>query len=165
MGPEKIVLPPPLPPIPCRHPPDPSPPPLLRDPHPLALFNKKLTPLPFLAPRTPPSPPPSRKNEKDIRNVHRDKSPAGNLPRANCKGTLISEPRFSIPCEMRFFPREEGFSLKKAVFFPFSRGKNRISQGVENLWSLISVPLALREDCGADCAYHLGPYSTVGSFA
>ena len=39
------------------------------------------------------------------------------------KGTLISEPRFSTPCEMRFFPREkgkmafvEGFSLKR----PFS---------------------------------------------
>ena len=53
------------------------------------------------------------------------------------KGTLISEPRFSTPCEMRFFPREkgrmafvEGFSLKGGVF-PFSRGKNRISQGVE----------------------------------
>ena len=52
---------------------------------------------------------------------------------------------------MRFFPREkgktafvEGFSLKKAVF-PFSRGKNRISQGAENRGSLISVPLALRE--------------------
>ena len=27
-------------------------------------------------------------------------------PRA--KGTLISEPRFSTPCEMRFFPREKG---------------------------------------------------------
>ena len=47
---------------------------------------------------------------------------------------------------MRFFPREkgktafvEGFSLTKAVF-PFSRGKNRISQGVENRGSLISVP-------------------------
>ena len=37
----------------------------------------------------------------------------------------------------------EGYSLKKAVF-PFSRGKNRISQGVENRGSLISVPLALR---------------------
>ena len=66
------------------------------------------------------------------------------------KGTLISEPRFSTPCEMRFFPREkgktalvEGFYSKKAVF-PFSRGKNRISQGVENRGSLISVPLALR---------------------
>ena len=51
------------------------------------------------------------------------------------KGTLISEPRpIFYPCEM-FFPREkgqmafvEGFSLKRAVF-PFSRGKNRISQG------------------------------------
>ena len=37
----------------------------------------------------------------------------------------------------------EGFSSTKAVF-PFSRGKNRISQGVENRGSLISVPLALR---------------------
>ena len=51
------------------------------------------------------------------------------------KGALNCEPRFSTPCEMRFFPREkgktafvEGFSLKMAVF-PFSRGKNRISQG------------------------------------
>ena len=51
---------------------------------------------------------------------------------------------------MRFFPREkgetafvEGFSLTKAVF-PFSHGKNRISQGVENRGSLISVPLAHR---------------------
>ena len=66
------------------------------------------------------------------------------------KGALISEPRFSTPCEMRFFPREkgktafvEGFSLKKAVS-PFSRRKNRISQGVENRGSLISVLLALR---------------------
>ena len=30
------------------------------------------------------------------------------------------------------------------AIFPFSRGKNRISQGVENRGSLISVPLALR---------------------
>ena len=37
-----------------------------------------------------------------------------------------------------------GFFFEKAVF-PFSRGKNRISQGVENRGSLISVPLALRE--------------------
>ena len=37
----------------------------------------------------------------------------------------------------------EGFSLKRP-FIPFSRGKNRISQGVENQGSLISVPLALR---------------------
>ena len=42
--------------------------------------------------------------------------------------------------------RENGlFKAKpstKAVF-PFSRGKNRISQGVENRGSLISAPLAL----------------------
>ena len=51
---------------------------------------------------------------------------------------------------MRFFPREkgetafvEGFSFEKSVF-PFSRGKNRISQGAENRGSLISMPLALR---------------------
>ena len=33
----------------------------------------------------------------------------------------------------------QGIRFKKAVF-PFSRGKNRISQGVENRGSLISVP-------------------------
>ena len=55
---------------------------------------------------------------------------------------------------MRFFPREKGktaFSTKKPLtkaIFPFSRGKNRISQGVENWGSLISVPLALREPRG-----------------
>ena len=66
------------------------------------------------------------------------------------KGTLISEPRFSTPCEMRFFPRDRGKMAffkeepsKKAIF-PISRAKNRISQGVENRGSLISVPLALR---------------------
>ena len=63
--------------------------------------------------------------------------------------TLISEPRLSTPCEMRFFPRGKGKwplqekPLTKAIF-PFSRGKNRISQGVENRGSPISVPLALR---------------------
>ena len=69
------------------------------------------------------------------------------------KGTLISEPRSSTPCEMRFFPREkgkmafvEGSSLKWRRF-PFSRGKDRISQGVENGGSLISVPLALGVYC------------------
>ena len=31
------------------------------------------------------------------------------------------------------------------AIFPFSRGKHRISQGVENRGSLISAPLALRE--------------------
>ena len=51
---------------------------------------------------------------------------------------------------MRFFPRKkgkmaffDGFSLRTAIF-PVSRGKNRISQGVENRGSLISAPLALR---------------------
>ena len=80
----------------------------------------------------------------------RRQEPFENLSR-RAKGTLISEPRFSTPCEMRFFPREKGKTAfvkgnpsTKAVF-PFSRGKNRISQGVENRGSLISVPLALRE--------------------
>ena len=52
---------------------------------------------------------------------------------------------------MRFFPREKGKNglcrgsfFEKAVF-PFSRGENRISQGVENRGSLISAPLAFRE--------------------
>ena len=69
------------------------------------------------------------------------------------KGTLISEPRFSTPCEMRFFPREkgktaffEGFSLKRP--FSLSRvGKIASRRGVENRGSLISVPSALREGC------------------
>ena len=42
-------------------------------------------------------------------------------------------------------PFFEGFFFEKGAVFPFSRGKNRISQGVENRGSLISVPLALRE--------------------
>ena len=39
------------------------------------------------------------------------------------KGTLISEPRFSTPCEMRFFPREKGktaFLEKFSSKRPFS---------------------------------------------
>ena len=78
-------------------------------------------------------------------------SPCNPRKSLRAKVTLISEPRFSTTCEMRFFPREKGksafverFSLKMAVF-PFLRGKNRISQGVENRGSLISVPLALRK--------------------
>ena len=66
------------------------------------------------------------------------------------KGTLISEPRFSTPLRDAIFPTRErenglcrGFFFQKAIF-PFSRGKNRISQGGENRGSLISVPLALR---------------------
>ena len=66
------------------------------------------------------------------------------------KGTLISEPRFSTPCEMRLFPREKGkkqplFRAKPTRQRPFSLsrvGKSHISQGVENRGSLISVPLA-----------------------
>ena len=66
------------------------------------------------------------------------------------KGTLISEPRFSIPCEMRF-PHVskgktafvEGFSLKRP-FFPFLASENCGSQGIANRGSLIGVPLALR---------------------
>ena len=42
---------------------------------------------------------------------------------------------------MAFF---DGFSLKTA--FSLYRGKNRISQGVENRGLLIGVPLALREN-------------------
>ena len=51
---------------------------------------------------------------------------------------------------MRSSPREKGktaFSKEKPskkAISPFSPGKNRISQGVENRGSLISVPLALR---------------------
>ena len=58
---------------------------------------------------------------------------------------------------MRFFPREKGktafFKEKPSTkaFFPFSRGKNHISQGVENRGSLISVPLALRDVCRGSC--------------
>ena len=62
-------------------------------------------------------------------------------------------PNFLPPASCEFSLREkgkmafvEGFFFEKAVF-PFSRGKNRISQGVENWGSLIShisVPLALR---------------------
>ena len=51
------------------------------------------------------------------------------------KGTLISEPRFSTPCEMRFFPREkgemafvEGFSLKR-LFSLSHVGKLHLARG------------------------------------
>ena len=52
------------------------------------------------------------------------------------KGALISEPRFSTPCEMRFFPREKGktaflkknprqrpFSLSRVGRIAFARGR------------------------------------------
>ena len=76
------------------------------------------------------------------------------------KGTLISEPRLSIPCEMRFSHARKGkrpllrVFFEKAVF-PFSRAKNRISQGVEDRGSLISVPLALGDH------YPKGPKSEI----
>ena len=42
-----------------------------------------------------------------------------NIVSLRAKGTPISEPRFSTPCEMRFFPREKG---KKAILSgPFQR--------------------------------------------
>ena len=58
-------------------------------------------------------------------------------------------PDFLPPCDMRFFPREkgklpfvEGSSLENGLSPPVSRGKNRMSQRVENRGSLISVPSA-----------------------
>ena len=72
------------------------------------------------------------------------------MPTLRAKGTLISEPRFSTPCEMQFFPREKGktaFSKKNPRQSPFSLsrvGKTASRRGVENRGSLISVPLALR---------------------
>ena len=63
----------------------------------------------------------------------------------NAKGTLISEPRFSTPVRCDFSHARKGKrpfhrkTLDKGRF-PLSRvGKNRISQGVENRGSLISV--------------------------
>ena len=56
--------------------------------------------------------------------------------------TNYSEPRSSTPCEMRFsharkgkWPFSHGFFFEKAGF-PFPRGKNRISQGVQDRGSL-----------------------------
>ena len=50
----------------------------------------------------------------------RSTRPASTFPES--QSTLICEPRFSTPCEMRFFPREkgkmalvEGFSLKRPL--------------------------------------------------
>ena len=62
----------------------------------------------------------------------------------------MSEPQFSYSLRQAISPRETG---KWAIFkekpstkaiFPLSRGKNGMSQGVENRGSLVSVPLALR---------------------
>ena len=64
------------------------------------------------------------------------------------KGTLISESRLSTPCESlrhAISPTHfKGICFKIAIF-PASRGKNRMSQGVESRGSLTCVPLAVRE--------------------
>ena len=59
-----------------------------------------------------------------------------------------------------------GFFLKRAIF-PFSRGKNRISQGVDNRGSLISVPLALRDFHFQNCIVMTFPMknSVLDNFA
>ena len=72
----------------------------------------------------------------------------GAPPKIPCKTS--TNPIF-YPLRDAIFPREKGktafvrkgFSLKRP-FSLFRVGKNRISQGVENRGSLISVPLALR---------------------
>ena len=59
--------------------------------------------------------------------------------------------------------RENGLFKEKPstkAVFPFSRGKNRISQGVENRGSLINMPLALR-----DVTKILAPQGKWGSFS
>ena len=56
-------------------------------------------------------------------------------------------------CDFPTRERENGLFKEKPstkAIFPFSRGKNRISRGVENRGSLISVPLALRQVTRAD---------------
>ena len=56
--------------------------------------------------------------------------------------------RPSARCVFPTRERENGLFKEKPstkAVFPFPHGKNRISQGVENRGSLISVPLALRE--------------------
>ena len=66
------------------------------------------------------------------------------------------------PLRDAIFPtrvRENGLFKEKPstkAAFPFSRGKNRISQGVENRGSPISVPLALR------VFTHLNPFRDIG---
>ena len=59
-------------------------------------------------------------------------------------------PDFLPPARCDVFHARKGNGLFKErpstkAISPFSRGKNRISQGVENRGSLITVPLALRE--------------------
>ena len=87
------------------------------------------------------------------------------LKTLRAKGTLFSEPRFSSPLrDAIFHTRDRENDLfkekpSKRAIFPFSRGKNRTSQGVENRGSLISVPLALREGV----ALHGGVTGTLAS--
>ena len=73
-----------------------------------------------------------------------------------------SEPRFSTPCDMRFFPRDkgkmvffEGFFLENGLF-PVSRGKNRVSQGVDNRGSLIKCALGAQGFGGVGIHGHKG---------
>ena len=81
------------------------------------------------------------------------------------KGTLISEPRSLPParCDFSHARKEHdlfrGFFSEKAIF-PFSRGKNGISQGVENRGSLISVPLVLRVGIKVH-SYKLSAFSSL----
>ena len=62
-------------------------------------------------------------HKKGIHTEQMDAEGFGSQTALRAKGTLISEPRSSTPCEMRFFPREEGemafvegFSLKRPFF-------------------------------------------------
>ena len=62
----------------------------------------------------------------------------GHFPSLRAKSTLISEPRFSALCEMRFFPRDEGkmafvegFSLTMA-FSLYRVGKIASRRGQKN---------------------------------
>ena len=72
--------------------------------------------------------------------------------RGNVATLIISEPRFSTPCDMRFHLRGDkgkmvsfsGDSLQYGPF-PLSGGYDRMLQRVEHRGSLISAPLALGE--------------------
>ena len=57
-------------------------------------------------------------------------------PALRAKGALISEPRFSTPCEMRFFPRGKGengfcraFFFEKGRFPFLAWGKSHLAGG------------------------------------
>ena len=83
------------------------------------------------------------------RNSIANRAIVGHYPEGQRAHYLVS-PDFLRPARCDFPHARKGKRPKfkdkrsaKAVF-PFLRGKNRISQGVENRGSLISVPLALR---------------------